>query len=115
MDINNILIKTIEDQSFSLHENLERAITVLEENGCVLLKETTSLDTCKEAMNSCYKKRNDERCRNEHEALKIQSIMTNITREVILNEVNIISSLQDKADTIDRLSRISFLTNTSHF
>ena len=115
MDINDISVKTIENQSFSLHENPERAITALEEDGCVLLKGATSLDACKEAMNSCYRERGDERCRNEHGALGIQSIMAGITREVTLNEVNIISSPQDKADTFDRLSRTFFLTNTSHF
>ena len=98
-----------------MHENPERTITVFEKNECVLLKGATSLDACKKVMNSCYRKKNDERCRNEHEALEIQFIMTNIIREVTLNEINIISSSQNKADTFDKLSRTFFLTNTSHF
>lgn len=115
MDINDILVKTIENQSFSLHKNPEKTIIAFEENGCVLFKGAILLDACKEVMNSCYRERGDERCRNEHGALRIQSIMAGIIREITLNEIRIILSSQDKADTTDRLSRISFLTNTSHF
>ena len=87
MDIRSILVKTLDNKYFSLQDNPERATTTLEEDGCVLLKGSTTLDVCQEAMNQCYKQRGDERCRSEHGALGVDSIMKGITREVTLNRV----------------------------
>jgi len=87
MDIRSILVKTINNEYFSLQDDPERATSTLEEDGCVLLKGSTTLDVCEEAMNQCYKQRGDERCRSEHGALGVDSIMEGITKEVTLNRV----------------------------
>ena len=87
MDIRSILVKTLDNEYFSLQDDPERATTTLEEDGCVLLKDSTTLDVCHEAMNQCYKQRGDKRCRSEHGALRVDSIMEGITREMTLNRV----------------------------
>lgn len=55
IDIRSILVKTINNEYFSLQDDPERATSTLEEDGCVLLKGLTTLDVCEEAMNQCYK------------------------------------------------------------
>ena len=87
MDVDNILVKTINNETFALKDDLGRAMSALEEDGCVLLKGSTSLDACQEAMNKCYKHRGDERCRSEHGSLGDLSIVESITKEVTLNRV----------------------------
>jgi len=95
MDIRNILVRTINDETFSLKEDPERAATALEEDGCVILQGSTTLDVCQEAMNQSYKRRGDERCRTEHGALGVDSIMEGITKDVTLNRVLRPFSLSD--------------------
>jgi len=46
MDIHNILVGTIDNKTLALEDNPGRATTALEEDGCVLLKGSTTLDTC---------------------------------------------------------------------
>lgn len=87
MDIRSILVKTLANENFSLQDDPERDTTIRKEDGCALLKGSTIVDVCQEAMSQCYKQRGDERCRSEHGALNVDSIMGGTTREVTLNRV----------------------------
>lgn len=107
MDISNIQVKTIVNEIFLLREDCEKAATALEEDGCILLKGSTTLDMCQEAMNRWYQLRGHELCRNEHGALGAESIMEGITKEVTLNTVFHLLCFSEKQLTHPRGYRAS--------
>lgn len=107
MDVSNIQVKTIDNEIFLLREDCEKAATALEEDGCILLKGSTTLDVCQEAMNRCYQLRGDKLCWKKHGALGVESIMEGITKEVTLNNVLHPLSFSEKQLTHHRGYRAS--------
>ena len=87
MDIKEVQVKTQSGDTFSLTEDPEKAVSALEEDGCVLLKGASGLDVCEPAMTRWYLQRGEEKCREEHGSLGSESILECIHRDVILNRV----------------------------